>query len=153
MVVTKGDWNKKPKSWANVGLMLNQRRRRWSSIKPTLAHHAVFTGKCLPWIQWAWVLSWGVRGQGEERMTRKMCSNSWRLPSEAESFHAGDPGVKDPKMKRCLTWMGWRGMLGECRASVVYVGPVLRRHLFLQAHHEKDECIDQNKATSTTAVC
>ena len=31
--------------WANVGLMLTQRRRRWVNIKPTLAKRILFAGK------------------------------------------------------------------------------------------------------------
>ena len=30
--------------WNNVGLMLGQRRRRWTSIKPTLFQFIVFPG-------------------------------------------------------------------------------------------------------------
>ena len=33
--------------WANVGLMLGQRRRRWRNIKPTLAQRAVLPGMIL----------------------------------------------------------------------------------------------------------
>ena len=32
--------------WANVGLMLVQRRKRWANIKPTLAQRLMFAGVC-----------------------------------------------------------------------------------------------------------
>ena len=31
--------------WANVGLLLGQRRRRWANKKPTLAQRLLFAGK------------------------------------------------------------------------------------------------------------
>ena len=38
--------------WINVGLMLAQRLRRWTNIKPTMVHGIVFTGRYIQRAHW-----------------------------------------------------------------------------------------------------